>query len=93
MKGILISKAKRLKRITENESLESLRQKARPGEPYMRTLRAAGISGAQHGVAWHRGRQCGIAEVIVTLRELSHPRIAKKLMTYYDMNEDGSITL
>lgn len=85
--------AKKLKRVTEQEGVANLQPRVRKEEPYARTLRAAGISGAQHGVAWHRGHQAGIIDVVVTLQEWGNTRIAKRLLKHYMMNEEGTIVL
>ena len=86
-------KQKKLKTISEDEGLKGILPKYRAGEPYQRTLRAAGIIGSQHTLAWHRGKHAGWIDSIVALRKLNMPRAAKKLMIYFNINEGGSIIL
>ena len=51
------------------------------------------MGNAQHGLAWHRGHQAGIIDVIATLQEWGNVRIAKRLLKRYMMNEEGVILL
>ncbi len=83
----------KLERVTEDEGLKGIQPKARRDEPYARTLRAAGLGNAQHGLAWHRGNHAGLIDVIVTLREMGYARTAKLIMKHYSINEQGNISL
>lgn len=82
-------KRRKLRRVTEDEALADLKPRPVPGEPYARTVRAAGRTQGV-GVPWYRGCQAGQVDAIITLRELGHPRIAEKLRKHWGMNEDGN---
>jgi hypothetical protein len=86
-------KSGRLKRISEEQALANLRPKPRPGEPYRRTLRAAGMGHSQHGVGWYRGQHAGQIDAIVTLHDMGLHRVAERLRKRYGMDEEGNIVL
>ena len=43
------------------------------------------------GLTWHRGRQAGIIDAILTLQEMEFKIPAEVLQKHFDMNNDGSI--
>ncbi len=87
----MAKRRKALQRVTEYEGVANLEPPMREDEPYARTRRAAGISGAQHGVAWHRGRHAGLIDAIATLQEWGDVRIANRMLKHYRMDENGTI--
>ena len=42
-------------------------------------------------LGWYRGRHSGWIDAVLTLQEMGHPRIAKKLQKHFDLNDDGSL--
>lgn len=82
-----------MKRVTEREGLSGIQPEAEPGVPFMKTKRAHRIEGANHPLAWHRGKHAGIIDAIVTLEEIGHSEMAEKLRKHYRLDQDGTMGL
>ena len=83
----------KIKRVTEHVGTRNLKPRAQPGVPYARTMASYSNRGSGSSVGWYRGKQAGIIDVILTLQEMGHTRIAAKIQKHYDMDDDGSIEL
>ena len=81
----------KMKRVTEQEGLTGIGPARRDGEPYARTLAAVGMNGAQHGLAWWRGKHAGWIDAVLILRELGMPGASRKLQKHFCLNDEGDI--
>lgn len=52
---------------------------------------AGNCANSSTSLAWYRGHQSGIFDAFKALKQLGHPRIAKKLRAQFMMDEDGTI--
>ena len=83
----------KMTRVTEQEGLTGIVPARRDGEPYARTLAAAGMKGSQHSLAWRRGNHAGWIDAILVLRELGMLSASRKLQKHFCLNDEGNIVL
>ena len=83
----------KIKRVTEKQGTTGLKPRQQPGVPYARTMASHNNRGHGSSVGWYRGKQAGQIDVILTLQEMGHTRIAAKLQKHYGINDNGSLEM
>ena len=77
--------------ITEDDALRDMRGPPAPPGISQRVW-AKGRNAGGCGVSWHRGRQAGLHDAILTVAQ-KYPRVAKQLADAYGIDKKGNITL